>query len=295
MKPIHIIYAICISAIWGINFVVTKVGLQDLDPIFLTCLRYTAIVFPLIFFIKRDSLPWNLILQVGLFLGTLTFTLAFIGIKLGVQAGLTSLLMQSQIIFTMIFATIFLKDKPSLTQIVSVLISAFGVGVLILGHVGTSTITGLMFVLAGAVCSGFTKIIMKKGGNYDTFRLMIWMSLVPPIPLLLLSLIFETGQWESLMQITYRGVGAVIHNAFISTILGFGLMGYLLKLYSPNQVAPYAFLVPVFGLGAGFIFLDERLDTVSVFACCIIMFGLVYPNLVGFVKKKFYQQVRTFS
>ena len=278
MKPIHIFFAVMISAIWGVNFVITKIGLQDLPPIMFTCLRYTSIVFPLIFFIRRNGLPWKLICQIGIFLGTLTFTLAFIGIKLGVAAGLTSLVMQSQVIFTLLLSALVLRDTPPFEQRIGVFVSAIGVALLIWNFKDSPTIIGLLFVLAGAVCSGITKILMKRGGDYDTFRLMIWMSIVPPIPLLLLSLIFETGQWQSIMNLTYRGVGAVFFNAFISTILGFGLMGYLVKKYSPNQVAPYGFLVPVFGLGAGYVFLNETLDPISVIACCLIMLGLVYPK-----------------
>lgn len=278
MKPLHIFYAILISAIWGFNFLITKVGLQELPPIFFTCLRYTTIIFPLIFFIKRDSLPWGLILKIGTTLGTLTFTLAFIGIKLGVPAGLTSLLMQAQVIFTLILSALVLRDIPPIAQQIGITISAFGVGLLIWNYSGSPTFTGIGFVLAGALCSGITKILMKQGGKYDTFRLMIWMSIVPPLPLLLLSIVFETGQWEALQNVTYRGIGAVLFNSFVSTVLGFGLMGYLVKIYSPNAVAPYAFLVPVFGLVGGYLFLGEILDTISMIAVAVIMVGLLYPK-----------------
>ena len=186
--------------------------------------------------------------------------------------------MQSQVIFTLVLSALVLKDTPSVAQRIGVLVSAIGVALLIWNFKDSPTIIGLFFVLAGALCSGITKIVMKKAGNYDTFRLMIWMSIVPPIPLLLLSLIFETDQLQSLLNVTYRGVGAVFFNAFISTILGFGLLGYLLKKYSPNQIAPYGFLVPVFGLGPGYIILNETLDANSVIACCLIMLGLVYPK-----------------
>ena len=278
MKPLHIFYAVLVSGIWGTNFLITKVGLQELPPIFFTCLRYTVIVFPLIFFIKRASLSWDLILKVGTTLGTLTFTLAFIGIKLGVPAGLTSLIMQTQVIFTLILSALILRDVPSLAQQIGVAISATGVAILVWNYSQSPAFTGLMFVLAGALCSGLTTIVMKQGGQFDTFRLMIWMSLVPPIPLFLLSMIFETGQFEALQSVTYRGVGAILFNAFISTVLGFGLIGYLIKTYSPNMVAPYAFLVPVFGLAGGFLFLDETLDVVSSLAVVIIMVGLLYPK-----------------
>ena len=286
MKPHHILFAIAISAIWGVNFVITKAGLENLDPIFFTCLRYTAIAFPLIFFIKRDGLPWALILQIGLFLGIFTFTFAFTGIKLGVPAGLTSLLIQSQIIFALILSAVFLKDTPRPAQIIGVGISALGVGLLIWGFVGSPTFTGLMFVLAGAVCGGINMILMKRGGDINPFRLVVWMSLVPPIPLLATSLIFESGQWDSLINITAIGGVAVLFNAFVSTILGFGLFGYLVKLYSPNQVAPYAFLVPVFGIAAGYVFLDETFNINTIIACVIIMAGLLYPTLMAMMRAK---------
>ena len=281
MKPLHIFYAILISGIWGTNFLITKVGLQELPPIFFTCLRYSAIVCPLIFFIKRDGLPWGLILKVGTSLGTLTFTLAFIGIKLGVPAGLTSLLMTTQVIFTLILSALILRDVPGIAQQIGVAISASGVGLLVWNYSQSPAFTGLMFVLAGSLCSGVTKILMKQGGQYDTFRLMIWMSLVPPVPLFLLSMIFETGQFEALQHVTYRGVGAILFNSFVSTVLGFGLMGYLVKTYSPNMVAPYGFLVPVFGLVGGFLFLDETLDAVSSVAVAVIMAGLLYPKYMA--------------
>ena len=286
MNPLHVFYAVLISGIWGTNFLITKVGLQELPPIFFTCLRYSAIVFPLIFFIRRDGLPWGLILKIGTSLGVLTFTLAFIGIKLGVPAGLTSLLMQTQVIFTLILSAFILRDIPGVAQQIGVAISAGGIGLLVWNYSQSPTFTGLMFVLAGALCSGVTKILMKQGGQYDTFRLMIWMSLVPPIPLFLLSMFFESGQFEALQHITYRGVGAVLFNSFVSTVLGFGLMGYLVKIYSPNAVAPYAFLVPVFGLVGGFLFLDETLDAVSTFAVVVIMFGLLYPKYIAFLFSK---------
>ena len=249
-------------------------------------MRYSTIVCPLIFFIERDGLPWGLILKIGISLGTLTFTLAFIGIKLGVPTGLTSLLMQTQVIFTLILSALVLRDVPTMAQQVGVAISAAGVGLLVWNYSQSPTFTGLMFVLAGALCSGITKILMKQGGQCDTFRLMIWMSLIPPIPLFLLSMIFETGQFEALQYMTYRGIGAILFNAFVSTVLGFGLMGYLVKTYSPNVVAPYAFLVPVFGLVGGFLFLGETLDVMSSIAVVIIMGGLLYPKYMAHLLAK---------
>ena len=260
---------------------ITKMGLQELPPILFTCIRYTLIVFPLIFFIKRDTLTWRLILQIGTTLGVFTFTLAFIGINLGMPAGMTSLLMQFQVIFTLILSAIFLKDSPTTNQRIGAAVAICGICILIFDSSNSLSVIGLSFVLAGAFFSGLTKIFMKKGGNYDTFRLMVWMSIIPPVPLLLLSLIFETGQIDALMNISYKGITALLFNSFVSTLVGFGLIGYLIKLYSPNKIVPYAFLVPVFGLILGYLFFGETLSSAEVVACVFILCGLIYPQYVS--------------
>jgi O-acetylserine/cysteine efflux transporter len=278
MKPIHVFFAVATAFIWGLNFVITKIGLQDFPPILFTCLRYTAICLPLVFFTSREGLPWKLIFQVGLFLGTLTFTLAFIGISLGVPAGLTSLVMQSQVIFTVVLSSLFLKDSPNILQKIGLAISFAGLLILAWEFRETPTLVGLLFVLAGALCSGVVKIFMKQGGDYDTFRLMIWMSVVPPIPLLLASLLFETGQWQRIVAASPMGWAAILYNAFISTVLGFGLQGYLIKHYSPNVVTPYSLLVPVFGLITGYLLLGETPQPISVVAALLILVGLAYPR-----------------
>jgi O-acetylserine/cysteine efflux transporter len=232
----------------------------------------------LVFFTSREGLPWKLIFQVGLFLGTLTFTLAFIGISLGVPAGLTSLVMQSQVIFTVVLSSLFLKDSPNILQKIGLAISFAGLLILAWEFRETPTLVGLLFVLAGALCSGVVKIFMKQGGDYDTFRLMIWMSVVPPIPLLLASLLFETGQWQRIVAASPMGWAAILYNAFISTVLGFGLQGYLIKHYSPNVVTPYSLLVPVFGLITGYLLLGETPQPISVVAALLILVGLAYPR-----------------
>lgn len=281
MKPIHSLLAIACTAIWGLNFVITKIGLEELPPIFFTCLRYTVIAIPCAFFIRRGELSWDLIIKVGVSLGVFMFTLAFIGIKLGVSAGLTSLLMQTQIIYIIILSSILLKDRPKLPQIIGIAISACGIGILIWSFYESPTLIGLCFVLAGAFSGSITSIFMKQGGNYDAFKLMVWMSIIPPIPLLGISLIFETGQWESLMAASYKGIGAVYFNAYVSTLLGFGASAYLIKVYSPNILAPYLFLVPIFGFSAGYLILGETLEPSTFIASLIIMIGLLFPNYIS--------------
>ena len=110
--------------------------------------------------------------------------------------------MQTRVIFTLILSALVLRDVPAMGQQIGVAISAAGVGLLVWNYSQGPTFTGSMFVLVGALCSGITKILMEQGGQYDTFRLMIWMSLIPPIPLFLLSMIFDTGQFEALQRMT---------------------------------------------------------------------------------------------
>lgn len=280
MTPKHVFFAILVATIWGVNFLITKVGLDELPPVFFTFLRYTTVAFPLVFFVRRGGIPWSVIFQVGFFLGILTFTLAFVGIKLGAPAGLTSLVLQVQVVFTLCLSALVLNDRPKPEQWIGVLISGTGILLLFWNFSGSPTVAGLAFVVAGGLANAVNNIVLRKSGGVDMFRLMIWMSIVPPLPLLAVSLAFESGQWEALMNVTHRGVGAVMFNAFISTVVGFGLFGFLLKTYSPNQVTPFAFLTPVVGLIGGYLFLDESLNSTSVIACVFVMLGLVFPRFI---------------
>lgn len=277
-----IILAVVVMAVWGFNFVVIKVGLDDFPPLLFSSLRFALAAFPLIFFIGRPSVPWRYIIGIGLMLGVAQFGLLFVGMSQnpiwgGMPAGLASLVLQTQAFFTVLFAVIIFREKPRLTQIVGIAIAFAGIGSLALEKGQSSPIRALGLVIAAAAFWGISNILMKHVNSPDIFRLIVWVSVIPPLPLLALSWLLEGPSqiFNSLTHLSLKGVGALGYIAFLSTIAGFGIWGRLLRRYEANLIAPFTLLVPVFGMTSAALVLHEHLNLRQGIASALVLFGLV--------------------
>jgi O-acetylserine/cysteine efflux transporter len=282
------ILAALVAAIWGFNFVVINLGLQSFPPFLFSFFRFSLAAVPAIFFIKRGNVPWNIVLIVGVLLGTVKYALLFLGMKIGMPAGLTSLAIQAQVIFTMILSAIFLHDRPSRRQWSGVLIAACGL--ILIGSGGQVGFTGAGFlcVIGAALAWAMANIVIKKSA-VDNYRLMIWMSAVPPLPMLCMSAAFESGQAQATAQLlTPLALGAIVYTSLVATVFAFGLWGNLFKKYSANKVAPFALLVPVFGQLSAYLVMGERLTLSTCGAMVLIIIGLV---LISNVKIRLAMQV----
>ena len=153
-------------------------------------------------------------------------------------------------------------------------VAFLGIGFLAIDKYETTSFIGLILVVASGLAWAVSNIFMKLSGNIDMFRLIIWMSIIPPIPLFLISLLFEKGHIESILKISWTGAGSILYTAVISTVLGFALWGRLFREYSPNIVAPFALLVPIFGMVSSSIVLHESFTTIELLCSCLVFGGL---------------------
>ena len=172
-----------------------------------------------------------------------------------------------QVLFTLILSGIVLHDRPSAWQKIGIGIAFVGIVLLIVDRYETASFTGMLFVLGAGLAWAVSNILMKLSGNIDMLRLMIWMSLVPPLPLALLSFVLEEGQVTALSNISLTGLGAIFYTGLISSVLAYSLWGKLFQRYSANLVAPFALLVPIFGTLFSFVLLDESLSFLEIVAC----------------------------
>ncbi|MBU1000985.1 MAG: EamA family transporter [Proteobacteria bacterium] len=280
MKTRDLVLALIVAVVWGFTFVVIEVGLTSFPPLLFSALRFFAAAFPAVFFVRRGNVPWNVIFSVGLIFGAAYFGLLFVGMKLGVPAGLASLLVQIQAAFTAILAAVILKDPPVAAQKLGMGIAFVGIGLIAWEFVGESSGLGLTMVLASAFVWSLSNIILKRAGSIDMFRLMIWMSLVPILPLLGLSALTESGQLEALASLDLRGIGAVLYVGYCATVFGFGVWGDLFKRYPPNVVAPFSLLVPVFGMTFSWLLLGEEFTLLKLGASALVFVGLA-TNVLG--------------
>ncbi|MGW6931969.1 EamA family transporter [Lentzea sp. NPDC054927] len=279
MSPRHVLLAVLVAAIWGFNFVMLKIGLDEFPPILFSALRFLAAAVPAIFFVGRPSVAWKWVIAVGLVLGVAKFSFLFIGLKAGMPAGLSSLVLQSQVIFTAVFASVVLRERPKPVQITGIALAIAGIGVIAWDYGQSSPLLGFLLLVAAGACWGVSNVIMRYARPADMVRFMVWVSAVAVLPLFALSLLTEDV--SALGRLNWAGVGAIGYVAWISTLLGFGIWGFLLRQYESSVVAPFSLLVPVFGMFSAWAFLGEDLSGLQAAAGGLVLAGLAIPQLVG--------------
>jgi O-acetylserine/cysteine efflux transporter len=272
----HALLAVAVAATWGLNFVVIDVGLEEVPPLLLCALRFALVAFPLVFFVRRPPIPWRLLAGIGVALGIVKFGLLFTSMDIGMPAGLASVVLQAQAPFTLLLAAAVLRERPSGGQLAGLATALAGIGVIAAGRGGGVTAAGLSLCVAAAAAWGVANLLIKRASAVDPISLMVWISLVPPLPLLGLSLVIDGpgAVGDALTALDLRSIGAVVYIAFLSTLGGFAAWSWLMRTYPAGQVASFALLVPPFGLGFGALLLHEHIGPAQVLAAALVVAGV---------------------
>jgi O-acetylserine/cysteine efflux transporter len=283
MQPRHALAAVAVAAIWGFNFVAIHVGIDSFPPLLFSALRFAAAALPVVVLLRiGPPTGWRYVLAIGLVLGVVKFSLLFVGMDVGVSAGLASLVLQTQAFFTAIFGALAFAERPRRHQLVGMLVAFAGIALLgtELDDVST-TATGLALVIAAAAAWGAANLLIKAAKPVNVLQMMVWISVVPPLPMLALSWGFEGAGAiaGALAAIDWLGVFAILYVGLVSTLGAFAVWGRLLRRYDAGQVAPFSLLVPIFGMSFSALLLGETFTLTKLAAAALVLLGLTL-NLV---------------
>lgn len=270
-----------VAVIWGINFVAIHVSLEHYPPLLLASLRFLVLAIPTILFVPRPRVRWRWLVGYGIGFGILQFAFLYLGMAAGMPAGLSSLVLQASAPFTVLLAAVFLRERPGLPVLIGVAVALSGLAV-IAGYRGLAvSVVPVVLVLAGALGWAIGNICSRQAKPDSPFRFMMWMTVVPPVPLLALSLVVEgpeqitsaladaPGAWAANVGLAYTVV--------LATIVGSGIWTSLLARNSASSVAPFSMLVPVAGLGSAWLILSERPSGWELFGGVLIVAGVLGP------------------
>lgn len=273
--------ALAIIIIWGINFVVIAWGVEGVPPLLLGGIRFLLVAAIGSFFFKRPKTPivWWFLLAIPI--SFLQFAFLFSAIAYGMPAGIASLALQSHVLFTLIFAFLFLQESIRPFQIVAIALS--GAGLFLIAPIDdSSTITALGFglTMAGAISWALGNISTRKisqKGYEANVNLVIWSSWIPPIPFFICSYFFEGPDLivTSLLSFDLQSSFALLYLSIIATVIGHGLWSYLLNHYPAGQIAPLTLGVPIVGLSAAAILLGESISFIQWVGILLVLAGLL--------------------
>jgi len=280
--------ALLVVVVWGLNFVVIKVGLHNMPPLMLAGLRFLLVAFPALFFVARPKIPFRLLLGYGLTISFGQFAFLFCAINFGMPAGLASLVLQAQAFFTIILGALVFGERLQGKQLVGIALAV--VGVLVLAEASLNgqhvALLGFLLTLAAAFCwaSGniFNKKIMQLETRPAVMSLVVWSALIPIAPFFVASMLLDgpTTVLLSLMHIDMVTILSLLYLAFGATIVGYGIWGTLLGRYETWRVAPLSLLVPVVGMASAALLLGETMSLMQMGGAVLIMAGL-YINVFG--------------
>jgi O-acetylserine/cysteine efflux transporter len=274
----HLLLALAIVAVWGTNFVVIKISLEAFPPFLFAALRYVFALLPIVFFIPRPKVSWGNLCIYGLATGVGQFGVMYYAIDGRISPGLASLVIQTQVFFTIGFAMFFAKEGLRPYQVVAVTVAMTGLGIIAAHTDATTTVLGLALVVFAGLSWGIANTVSRRAGAINMLSYVVWASAFSIPPLLIVSLIFEGG-WETMAtSIASASIGAwlgVLWQSWGNTLFGYAAWGWLLSKHPAAVVAPAPLLVPIFGMGASAYFLSEPLPLWKVMAAGLVIAGLV--------------------
>ena len=267
--------AAAVAIIWGFNFVVIDWGMHDVPPLLFAAIRFTVVLFPAIFLVKRPQAPWRVVLGVGAFMSLGQFGFLYVSMDAGMSPGLAALVLQAQVIFTIVIAAGWLREIPTRLQVTGVARGSIGLIVVGFGRGGHVPAVALMLCLLGALSWGIGNVISRASGIKGGLSLTIWSALVVPAPLFALSLLINGPHavGDALTGFGREAVLSTLYTAVLSSIVGYAIFNALLSRYASSAVVPWVLLAPVIAMASAWWLLDQKPDTAETGGGLLLLLG----------------------
>jgi len=301
MKRQDLLLGLIVITVWGLNFIAIKLGVRDIPPLLLGALRFVVACFPAIFFLPRPPVSWPWLIALGLFLNVGQFAFLFLGMKIGMPAGLASLLLQSQAFFTLFVAVTWFGERWQWNHLAGLAVAGSGMAMIGSQQGGEMTVGGFIMILAAAACWGTGNVFMRRATlgvpPFSALSLVVWAGAVAIVPLLLLSWLIEGyNSWLNVfLSPTWSSLASLGYLSYVATLVGYVLWSKLLARYPAATVAPLALLVPVVGMSSSVVFLGETLSVWQGLGALMVMSGLVVHVLGGRLSVQAGSQIQTIS
>lgn len=287
MPTQHRLLAALVAAIWGFNFLAIDASLAHFPPMLLVALRFALIAVPTVLLVPRPRVQLRWLVGYGMGFGTLQFLFLYWGMHAGLPAGLASLVLQSSAPFTVLLGGIFLRDRISGRQLTGLLLACAGLAVVGWARAGGAALAPFLLVLAGGFGWAIGNLCNSQAKAANPFHLSLWMSVFPPLPLLAVALLTEgpdrieasLADWSD--PATVPALAGLAYTVLISTVLGTGIWTWLMSQHPPSTVAPFSMLVPVVGMSAAWVFVDEALDVAELLGAALVLAGVLFGSRRG--------------
>ncbi len=273
--------AVLVVVIWGTNFVVVDEGLDGVPPLLFVAMRFVVVLLPAVFLVKRPAARWQDVALVGAFMSFGQFGLLYLALAAGMPPGLASLVLQAQVLFTVLIATLSLRERPTRRQVVAIGIGAVGLAVVGFGRSATTPLVALLLTLAAALSWAIGNVLSRRIRSASGLSLTVWSAVWVPVPMFLLSLVVdgpnEVG--HALTHLPATAIWATCYTAYLASLVGYGTWNLLLGRHPAAAVVPFALLVPVVGMLAAWLVQGETPNLAETVGGVLLLVGVAATTL----------------
>ncbi|MET0997251.1 MAG: EamA family transporter [Marmoricola sp.] len=275
--------AALVATIWGFNFVVIDWGMDGVPPLLFAAVRFALVVVPAIFLVRRPSAPWRIVVAVGVFMSLGQFGFLYVAMAAGMPPGLAALVLQAQVIFTVLIAAGALRERPTGAQVVGVLLGTIGLCVVALGRGGHVSLAALGLCLLGALSWGIGNVVSRASGVSGGLSLTVWSAAVVPVPLFALSLVLDGPEtvYAALAAFSWQAVVSTVYTAGLASLVGYGIFNTLLGRNPSAYVVPWVLLAPVVAMASAWLLLDQRPNPAEVVGGVVLILGVLVAMRPG--------------
>lgn len=273
MQPAHFLLLVAICAVWGFNFVASKVGVNQFPPLFFVGLRFGVLLLCLLPFLRWAPGRMRDVILIALFNGAFHFGLLFVGIAL-TEASVVAIVVQLNAPFATMLSIVLLGEVVRWRRWTGIALTFLGVAIISVEPHVLDAPAGVLFSAAAALSGAFAAILMRRLTNVGAFQLQSWTALVTAPSLLAASFFLETGQMEAMAMADVWGWGALLYTTFGASLIGHNVYYWLLQRYEVSLLAPLTLLSPILGVFFGITILDEPLTTRILIGAAIAFAGV---------------------
>jgi len=251
--------AALVATLWGLNFLAIDAGMGEVPPLVFLAARFVVVLVPAVLLVPRPDVPWRVLAAVGLFMSVGQFGFLYTAMAAGLPPGIAALVLQAQVVFTVVIAAGVLRERPSRAQVLGVALGVLGLVVVALGRGGDVPLVGLGLCLLGALSWGIGNVVSRAAAVPGGLSLTVWSALVVPVPVLALAVVLDGpgAVAHGLAAFDTAAVLATLYTAGIASLLGYGLFNGLLARNPAASVVPWVLLAPVVAMCAAWLLLGQ--------------------------------------
>jgi O-acetylserine/cysteine efflux transporter len=269
--------AALVAVVWGFNFIVIDWGMEGIPPLLFVAIRFVAVVLPAIFFVRRPRVGWGTLAAVGGLMSLGQFGFLYVAMAAGMPPGLAALVLQAQVIFTIVIAAGVLREIPTPAQVGGVLLGSAGLAVVAVGRGGHVTLIALLLCLLAALSWGCGNVVSRASGVPGGLGLTVWSALVVPVPLLALALLVDgpAAVAGGLGAFGWQAGVSTLYTAGLSSLVGYGIFNSLLARWPSAAVVPWVLLAPVVAMASAWVLLDQRPNPAEAGGGMLLLAGVL--------------------